>query len=96
MTPDAILDRAKGLIESRANYGEFEVTAFRTAQMQSILHEEIRTPEGFCLDMVVAKLARIHGDRNHLDSYLDAIAYLAQAASIIATDWDDLDSSTSR
>ena len=96
MTPDEILDRSKELIEQRANYGEFEVTAFRTAQMQSILHEEPRTAEGFCLDMVVAKLARIHGDRNHLDSYLDAIAYLAQAASIIATDWDDLDSSTSK
>ena len=96
MTADEVLERAKGLIDQRANYGEFEVTAFRTAQMQSILHEEARTAEGFCLDMVVAKLARIHGDRNHLDSYLDAIAYLAQAAAIIATDWNDLDSTTSR
>lgn len=96
MTPNDVLDKAGKLIDERANYGDFEVTALRTASMQAILHEEIRTPEGWLLDMVVTKLARIHQDPKNLDHYLDSIAYLSQCAAFIATDGENLDSTTSR
>lgn len=95
MSPNDILKQCESIMEQRANYGEFEITAFRSSRLQSIIWEEPRTPEGFCIDMVVNKLARLHGDPNHLDSYIDAICYLAQAAAIVATDWNDLDSSAS-
>lgn len=96
MRTDEILDQAKAIIESRAAYGEFDITAMRTAQMQQILHEERRTPEGWLLDMVVTKLARITNDPNQLDHYLDAICYLAEAASFVSTDFSDLDNTPTR
>ena len=96
MNTDEILDKAKTLIEDRAAYGEFDITAFRTAQLQSIISESVRTPEGWLLDMVVTKLARITNDPNNLDHYLDAICYLAQAAAFISTDFTDLDNAPSK
>lgn len=96
MTPNDVLDKAKEIIESRANYGDFEITAIRTASMQAILHEEIRTPEGWLLDMVVTKLARIHQNPTNLDHYLDCIAYLSQCAAFVATDSTNLDDTTSK
>lgn len=96
MNTDEILNRAKAIIQDREIYGEFDITAFRTAQLQSIIHEEPRHPEGWLLDMVVTKLARITNDPNNLDHYLDAICYLAQAAAFISTDFTDLDNAPSK
>lgn len=88
MTTDEVLNRAKELIQERAIYGEFDITAIRTAAMSTILHEESRTPEGWLLDMVVTKLCRWQGNKGNIDHLLDAICYLAQAASFTATDWE--------
>lgn len=96
MNTDEILDKAKRLIEERSVYGEFDVTAFRVSRLQSILHEEVRTPEGWILDMVCTKLARVTNDPGNLDHYLDAICYLAQAASFVSTDFSDLDNAPSK
>lgn len=91
MNTDEILNRAKELIQQRAVYGEFDITAMRTARMQTILHEEPRSPEGWLLDMVTVKLCRWINDKNNADHLLDAICYLAEAASFATTNWDDLD-----
>ena len=91
MSTDEILNRAKNLIQERAIYGEFDITAIRTAQMQQILHEEPRTPEGWLLDMVVTKLCRWQNNKDNIDHLLDAICYLAEAASFSTTDWSNLD-----
>lgn len=88
MNTDEVLTRAKALIQERAIYGEFDVTAIRTAAMSSILHEETRTPEGWLLDMVVTKLCRWQNDKSNPDHLLDAICYMAEAASFTTTDWE--------
>lgn len=83
MSAANVLNEAISIIYEREHkYGEFDVTAIRTAAMQSILHEEPRHPEGWLLDMVVTKLARIYSSPDHLDNYIDAICYLAQAAAM--------------
>ena len=71
------------LLQREARYDDFHITAIRTASLQSIISEEKRTPEGFCLDMVAVKLARIYNSPEHLDNYLDAICYLAEAAALM-------------
>jgi hypothetical protein len=71
------------LLQREARYDDFHVTAIRTASIQSVIHEERRTPEAFCLDMVAVKLARIYNSPDHLDNYLDAICYLAEAAALV-------------
>ena len=96
MNTDEILNRAKELIQERAIYGEFDITALRTAQLQSIINESPRTAEGWLLDMVVTKLARITNDPNNLDHYLDSICYLAEAAAFVSTDFTDLDNAPSK
>jgi len=71
------------LLQREARYDDFHVTAIRTAALQSLIHEEHRSPESFCLDMVAVKLARIFNSPDYLDNYLDAICYLAEAAALI-------------
>lgn len=85
-----VLNHVKGLVLVREeNYGDFHVTAYRTAAIQGIIREEIRKPEDFCLDMVAVKLARIYSNPSHLDNYYDAIAYLAEAAALHQTPRED-------
>ena len=88
MSPEAILQRAKETIEYRQNYGEFEVTAFRTAAILEKTLDEPYTPEKWLLTMVGTKLARIANDSENLDHYLDAICYLAQLAAFVDKDWE--------
>ena len=71
------------LLQREERYDDFHVTAIRTAAMQSIITEDKRSPEGFCLDMVAVKLARIYNSPDHLDNYVDAICYLAEAAALV-------------
>lgn len=87
MQADEILDQAhRILLQRQEKYGEFEISAYRTSAIQSIIHEEKRTPEGWCIDMVITKLSRIYQSPDHLDNYLDAICYLAQAAALVKTE----------
>ena len=84
MQADEILSEAQHVLREREErYDDFHITAIRTASLQSVIHESKRTAEGFCLDMVAVKLARIYNSPDHLDNYLDAICYLAEAAALI-------------
>ena len=74
------------LLQRESKYGEFDITAFRTASLQTLIHEEPRSAEQWCLDMVATKLARIYNSPQHIDNYLDAICYLAQAAHLATTE----------
>ena len=83
MTANDVLNEAHDiLLQRESKYGEFDITAYRTASLQTLIHEEPRTAEQWCLDMVATKLARIYNSPDHLDNYLDAICYLAQAAHL--------------
>ena len=82
-----ILNEAHDILLQRENkYGEFDITAYRTASLQTLIHEEPRSAEQWCLDMVATKLARIYNSPQHIDNYLDAICYLAQAAHLATTE----------
>ena len=84
MTANDVLNEAHDiLLQREERYDDFHITAIRTAALQSIIHESKREPESFCLDMVAVKLARIYNSPNHLDNYLDAICYLAEAAALM-------------
>ena len=71
------------LLQREEQYDDFHINSIRTSALQSIIHEQKRTPETFCLDMVAVKLARIYNSPEHLDNYLDAICYLAEAAALM-------------
>lgn len=86
-----VLQEAANIIDQReSNYGEFDITAYRTASLQTIIHEEPRSAEQWCLDMVATKLARIYSNPQHIDNYLDAICYLAQAAHLAKTNQEEI------
>jgi hypothetical protein len=87
---DVLREVARIIDEREIQYGEFDVTAYRTAALQSIVHEERRSAEQWCLDMVCTKLGRIYSSPKHLDNYHDAIAYLAQAASLHQTPKEEI------
>ena len=91
MRANEVLNEAADILYQReTKYGDFDITAYRTASLQTLIHEEPRTPEQWCLDMVATKLARIYSSPQHLDNYLDAICYLAQAAHLATTDKEEL------
>ena len=84
MTANDVLNEAHDiLLQREERYDDFHITAIRTAALQSVITESKRSPEGFCLDMVAVKLARIFNSPEHLDNYLDAICYLAEAAALM-------------
>ena len=86
MNANDILNEAHDiLLQRQERYDDFDITAYRTSALQSIIHEEPRSPEQWALDMVATKLARIYNSPQHLDNYLDAICYLAQAAHLATT-----------
>ena len=91
MRASDVLNEAISIIYNRENqYGEFDITAYRTASLQTLIHEEPRSAEQWCLDMVATKLARIYNSPQHIDNYIDAICYLAQAAHLATTDKEEL------
>lgn len=86
MRASDVLRQVAEIIDQREErYGEFHVTSYRTAAIQSIFHEEPRTAENWNLDMVITKLARMQQSPKHLDNYHDAIAYLAEACALHQT-----------
>jgi Domain of unknown function (DUF6378) len=91
MRASDVLNEAQDILLQRAErYDDFHITAYRTASMQTLVHEEPRHPAGWALDMVITKLARIHNSPDHMDNYIDAICYLAEAAALVKTDKVDL------
>ena len=91
MRANDILNECQDILLQRAErYDDFHITAYRTASIQTLIHEEPRHAAGWALDMVATKLARIHNSPDHLDNYLDAICYLAEAAALMKTPKDDL------
>lgn len=91
LNADEIIDKAHDiLLERQDKYGEFHITSYRTASLQTLIHEERRTPEQWCLDMVATKLARIYNSPDHLDNYIDAICYLAEAAALVKTPKEEI------
>lgn len=87
MRASDVLNECQDILLQRAErYDDFHITAFRTASLISVIAEENRTPEQWCLDMVATKLARIYNSPDHLDNYVDAICYLAQAAALVKTE----------
>ena len=91
MRPNDILNVAHDILLQREDrYADFDITAYRTAAIQTIIHEEPRSAEQWCLDMVATKLARIYSSPKHFDNYHDAIAYLAQAASLHQTPKEEI------
>ena len=87
MRPNDILNVAHDILLQREDrYADFDITAYRTAAIQTIIHEEPRSAEQWCLDMVATKLARIYNSPQHLDNYVDAICYLAQAAHLATSE----------
>ena len=91
MRANEILNEAHDiLLQREERYNDFHITAMRTAALISIVSEEKRTSEQWCLDMVATKLARIYASPDHLDNYVDAICYLAQAAALIKTEKEEL------
>lgn len=87
---DVLRQVAKIIDQREERYGDFHVTSYRIAAIQSIFHEEPRTAEGWNLDMVITKLARMHQSPKHLDNYIDAIAYLAEAAALHQTPREEI------
>ena len=91
MRANEVLNEAADILYQReSKYGDFDITAYRTASLQTLIHEEPRSAEQWCLDMVATKLARIYSSPQHLDNYYDAICYLAQAAHLATTDKEEL------
>lgn len=86
MRANEVLNEAADILYQReTKYGEFDITAYRTSAIQTLIHEEPRSAEQWCLDMVATKLARIYNSPQHIDNYIDAICYLAQAAHLATT-----------
>ena len=91
MRASDVLNEAQDILLQRAErYDDFHITSYRTASLQTLIHEEPRTPEQWCLDMVATKLARIFNSPDHLDNYIDAICYLAEAAALVKTPKEEL------
>lgn len=91
MRASDVLRQVAEIIDQREEqYGEFDVTSYRIAAIQSIFHEERRTAEDWNMDMVITKLARMHQSPKHMDNYIDAIAYLAQAAALHQTPREEI------
>lgn len=91
MRASDVINQCQDILLQRAErYDDFHITAFRTASLQTLIHEEPRTPEQWCLDMVATKLARIYNSPKYLDNYVDAICYLAEAAALIQTSREEI------
>ena len=78
---DVILDRG-------AIYGHPRINQTRIAlRLQQLLETPVSDVQA-CLTLVEVKLSRIQESPHHLDSYIDACAYIALAGEL-ATEGDD-------
>jgi hypothetical protein len=84
-----ILLSATDTISNRgAIYGHPRINQTRIAMRLQLLLETPITDYQACLAMVEVKLSRIQESPEHIDSYVDACAYLALAAEL-ATENDE-------
>jgi hypothetical protein len=90
MKASEILLSATDVIQNRgAIYGHPKVNQDRIARRLSNLLDIPIEDYQACLAMVEVKLSRIQESPSHLDSYIDACAYLALACQL-KTEEDDL------
>ena len=90
MKASEVLLSATDVIGNRGRvYGHPRVNQGRIAtRLQQLLEMPIEDYQA-CLAMVEIKLARLQETPNHVDSYIDACAYLALACELI-TEEDEL------
>jgi hypothetical protein len=89
MIAKEILLSATDTIGNRgAIYGHPRINQTRIAMRLQLLLETPITDYQACLAMVEVKLSRIQESPEHIDSYVDACAYLALAAEL-ATENDE-------
>jgi hypothetical protein len=90
MKASEILLSATDIIGDRGRvYGHPRVNQTRIAMRLQQMLEVPVTDYQACLAMVEVKLARLQETPDHIDSYIDACAYLALAAEL-STEGDDL------
>ena len=90
MKANEILLSATDVIGKRGGvYGHPRVNQGRIAMRLQNLLEVPVTDYQACLAMVEVKLARLQETPTHIDSYIDAVAYIALAAEL-ATEQDEL------
>ena len=90
MRASEVLLSATDIIGDRGRiYGHPRINQTRIAlRLQQMLEIPI-TDHQACLAMVEVKLARLQETPNHIDSYIDACAYLAIACEL-STEEDDV------
>jgi len=90
MKASEILLSATDIMQDRgAVYGHAKINQGRIASRLSSLFDIPIEDYQACLAMVEVKLSRIQESPTHIDSYIDACAYLALAAQL-KTEEDDL------
>jgi hypothetical protein len=83
MKASEALTNAIEIIQNRgAVYGHPRINQNRIAVLFSSLFEQTVTDSQAALAMVEVKLSRIQETPSHVDSYIDAIAYLAIALQL--------------
>ena len=86
---DKVLKQAETLVmkDREKEHGDFQLTHWRAAMLWSVYLEKQITADEVAVCMALMKIVRTINNPEHIDSYADAIAYLAGAAEI-ATDPD--------
>lgn len=73
--------------DRQADYGDAYLNHCRIAVLWSVILETEVTPQQVALCMAQVKMSRLVHDDTHIDSYIDAVAYLSMAGQF-ATDND--------
>lgn len=90
MKASEVLLSATDVISDRGSvYGHPRINQYRIAMRLQQLFEIPVTDYQACLALVEVKLSRLQETPTHLDSYIDACAYLALAAEL-STEEDEL------
>jgi hypothetical protein len=85
---EILLSATDAIGQRGAIYGHPRINQTRIAMRLQLLLETPITDYQACLALVEVKLSRIQESPHHIDSYVDACAYLALAAEL-ATENDD-------
>lgn len=67
-------------------HGDFELTHWRAAMFWSVYLEKQITADEVAVCMALIKIARTINNPQNIDSYIDAVAYLAGAGEINTED----------